>query len=404
MPRLHPLYSSVCSVALFVALAIIPARADNPATSDLMKLNQAAGADSASAVAMIPNLRSLLANAPDSSYASMMRQMLVRALVTSKAQTATIAAAADTAGRMMVGPYANQVGYYASVAQVLADRGDGKRALTFGRKALAALPANDQTPGLRGFVYANLGFAHFESGRTDSAITYYVMAIPITPDSVEVLRNLGAAYRKAGKKDDAISAYVRSLSVFPAKDTTGTGALQAAYRAQHGSLDGLDAQLAAGRKASREKVALQPRRRERAAPAWTLQDVDGKEVRSDAFTGKVMVVDFWGSWCGPCRMELPMFEALYQRYRENPGVQFYGINWERDTASHAQRAREYMTQNHLTFPNVIDPLQSAVRSYDVQGFPSVYVIDSKGRIRYQNVGVADNIDDILEAQIESLLE
>ena len=99
-----------------------------------------------------------------------------------------------------------------------------------------------------------------------------------------------------------------------------------------------------------------------------------------------------------------MFEALYQRYRENPGVQFYGINWERDTASHAQRAREYMTQNHLTFPNVIDPLQSAVRSYDVQGFPSVYVIDSKGRIRYQNVGVADNIDDILEAQIESLLE
>ena len=62
-----------------------------------------------------------------------------------------------------------------------------------------------------------------------------------------------------------------------------------------------------------------------------------------------------------------------------------------------------MTKNNLTFPSVIDPEQSAVNAFGVQGFPSVYVIDAKGQIRYRNVGVAEDIEHILEAQVQSLL-
>ena len=385
-------------------LAVSPARAANPAASDVMKLIDAAGGDSASAAGMIPSLRSLLANSPDSTYASMLRQTLVRALVSSRAPTAAIAASADTAGRLMVGSYVQRVGFYASVAQVLADRGDGKRAATFGRKALANLPAEDQTPGLRGFVLANLGLALFQSGKTDSAIACYLAAVPITPDSQEVLRNLGAAYAKAGKKNDAVSAYIRALSVFPAKDTTGTAGLQAAYRSQHGSLDGLDATLTEARKASREQVALRPRRRERPAPPWTLQDVDGKEVKSDAFAGKVMVVDFWGSWCGPCREELPLFQRLYNKYKGR--VAFIGMNWEQPGVAEerVKRAREYVNKSNFTFPVVLDHERQASEAFGINAFPTMYMVDKTGKIRYRNIGVAPGIEQIVTDQIESLLQ
>ena len=392
------------SIGLSLAL-LVPAAFAQPDQADFTRMNEAAS-DTATAAAVIPNLRSAIASASDSTYAGAARQLLLHALVTSHASPRAILAAADST-LPYLGTHADRrAAMFASVSQALAERGvELPKAVSYARRAMReAAAAPDQGSGLRSWVIETLGYVHMKSGNADSAITYLAWALPTSPDSQRVLIYLGNAYAKKGQLDTAISSYVRSLAVFPARDTAGSGALRAAYLRRYNTLQGLDARLTGARRASRENVALEPRRHDAPAPAWTLDDLDGKPVNSSSLAGKIVVMDFWGSWCGPCRMELPLFEELYQQHRNDNHVVFIGVNWERDRERHAQIARDYMKSNNLSFPVVIDPDQKAVQKYGIQGFPTVFVIDAKGQIRYQNIGLAQNIEDILEAQVQSLLE
>jgi thiol-disulfide isomerase/thioredoxin len=217
---------------------------------------------------------------------------------------------------------------------------------------------------------------------------------------------LGQAYERTARPDAAIDAYARSLGTFGESDTSAATPLRTLYRKRHGSLQGMDELLAAARRASREKEALASRRDERPAPDWTLPDLDDKPVQFADFKGKVVVMDFWGSWCGPCRTELPHYQALYDRYKNSHDVAFISLNWEHaETAEkHQQTALKFMTLSHYTFPVVYDHDGSAVKNYGIQGFPTVFLIDRTGKIRYKNVGFSEQISEILEAQIQSLLE
>lgn len=133
------------------------------------------------------------------------------------------------------------------------------------------------------------------------------------------------------------------------------------------------------------------------APAFALPALDGGMVRSDQFAGDVLVVNFWASWCVPCREEAPHLEAFSQRWSQR-GVHVVGIVYN-DTEG---KARAFRDEFGLTYPQVMDPDGRAAIDFGVFGVPETFVIDGRGIVMAKLVGAVGprTLDDVL-ARIEA---
>jgi cytochrome c biogenesis protein CcmG/thiol:disulfide interchange protein DsbE len=120
----------------------------------------------------------------------------------------------------------------------------------------------------------------------------------------------------------------------------------------------------------------------RPAPAFVLTLFDGRTIRSDDLRGKVVLVNFWASWCPPCRAEAPMLEAMWRDVRDSGGVMFIGVN----TQDEEPRAREFITEFGMTYPTGRDVGGRLAIDFGVWGLPEAFVIDPAGRITYKHIG------------------
>lgn len=119
----------------------------------------------------------------------------------------------------------------------------------------------------------------------------------------------------------------------------------------------------------------------RPAPGFALTLFDEQAVAPDDFRGKVVFVNFWASWCPPCRAEAPMLEATWRRLQEQ-GVVFLGVNTQDDEP----RARAFLQEFGITFPNGRDPDGRIAIDYGVWGLPEAFIVDPAGRITYKHIG------------------
>jgi len=120
---------------------------------------------------------------------------------------------------------------------------------------------------------------------------------------------------------------------------------------------------------------------EQPAPDFTLKSLDGVNLRLEEYRGQVLLINFWASWCGPCRQEMPVLDRLHQRYVD-AGFAVLGINVEGEE----KPARELLEKVPVTFPVLIDSGQLVSELYDIQAMPSTIVIDRDGVIRYIHRG------------------
>ncbi|MFI5426771.1 TlpA family protein disulfide reductase [Aeromicrobium sp. UC242_57] len=115
------------------------------------------------------------------------------------------------------------------------------------------------------------------------------------------------------------------------------------------------------------------------APVIEGVDLDGKELSSESFDGKVLVVNVWGSWCVPCRKEAPALQEVSEQYADK-GVQFLGVN-VRDNAASAKRFEETYG---VTYPSLDDPSQKSLLAFKdslpAQGIPTTWIIDADGKV------------------------
>lgn len=117
------------------------------------------------------------------------------------------------------------------------------------------------------------------------------------------------------------------------------------------------------------------------APDITLKDAQGKTVKLSDFRGDVVMVNFWASWCKPCRDEMPLIEDMYRRYKR-VGFTVLGVNADDVPAN----GRKLLKKIPVSFPVVYDAKGKVREAYQVQAMPSTYMVDRKGNIRYVHRG------------------
>ena len=117
------------------------------------------------------------------------------------------------------------------------------------------------------------------------------------------------------------------------------------------------------------------------APTFTLASNSGAQVSLSQYKGQVVMINFWASWCGPCRQEMPLLESIYKKYKQM-GFTLLGVNVEPDT----QAANEWLKQTPVSFPILYDKDSKVSKLYDVAGMPSTVLIDRRGNLRMLHRG------------------
>lgn len=109
---------------------------------------------------------------------------------------------------------------------------------------------------------------------------------------------------------------------------------------------------------------------------FTLPDLTGKKVQLASLKGKVILVNFWATWCPPCRAEMPGMEKLYQSLKDNPDFVMLAVDSQEDPAT----VKTFIEKNKYHFPVLLDQAGAVTAQYSVRAYPTTYVIDRQGRV------------------------
>jgi cytochrome c biogenesis protein CcmG, thiol:disulfide interchange protein DsbE len=132
------------------------------------------------------------------------------------------------------------------------------------------------------------------------------------------------------------------------------------------------------------------------APDFTLPQLSGQDLRLSSYRGRVVLLDFWASWCEPCRLETPHLIELQQKYGDR-GLQIIGISMD----DSPEPARAFYQQFHINYPVVMGTAKTGELYGGVLGLPIAFLINRDGRIDNKHIGVTDPA--IFEKEIKSLL-
>lgn len=127
-----------------------------------------------------------------------------------------------------------------------------------------------------------------------------------------------------------------------------------------------------------EQLGVARPRTSKPAPDFVLKDINGQTISLAQYKGKPILLNFWATWCGPCREELPSMQRLHEASKNNGGFHIIAISIDR---SNIKKVNKYAENLNLTFPILIDSDRETRYAYYIRGLPTSYLIDSEGKLR-----------------------
>lgn len=134
------------------------------------------------------------------------------------------------------------------------------------------------------------------------------------------------------------------------------------------------------------------------APDFALKSATGDNLRLSEYRGEVVMINFWATWCGPCRQEMPHLEELYNRY-QRVGFNLLGVNIDDDS----RRAMQMVEELGVTFPVLFDEKKEVSKLYSVEAMPVTLLLDRSGTVRHIHLGYQPGFEEKYLTEIRALL-
>jgi thiol-disulfide isomerase/thioredoxin len=257
-------------------------------------------------------------------------------------------------------------------------------------------------------AWAAIGYVELTAGDLAVAREAIDRALELKPDNPQVQLRAGIL---AEAEEDLEAAEIHyawgereerlRAQVLPGLGTPNRDALERIHTGRNGSMEGYDAFIAGIEERDRDRrwqrIADSRIEEPRDLPAIDLAWLDGGRIGADELEGRVVVINFWGIWCGPCVAEAPQLQQFHEKYRDDPGVIFLTINvFDYDL----DRVRSWMAEHKYDYAVLVDD-NFATRS-GVSGYPTTWFADADGRIVFEHVGASAAVYEEFVWRVEML--
>lgn len=259
----------------------------------------------------------------------------------------------------------------------------------------------------RGNYLDTYGWVLYQMGNYPQALRELQKAFDLVNEPT-IQYHLGMAQYKNGYMDGAIDNIAASLAGRLEDPETAKSELEAIYKEKNKTLRGLDKllQQAADKVLARQQAEDEADASQivgKPAPDFSLPDLTDKTHKLAEYRGTVLILDFWATWCGPCKLAMPLVNKVYLEYKDK-GLEVFGINLE--GREKKELVEKFIEKTGYQFTILQGGIMGVGidQTYGVTGIPTTFVIDKQGIIRYRHIGYRENLDQLLAREIEELLK